>query len=326
MTRRCLTLLEVLIVLVLLGALVAMVMPALLDRLDERAFEAAADGTNEQLMMARAHAQATGEPVEVTYSPKTGELQARRYAPWGRDFDAGTVEPGTSPLADRAGTGRPTSHSSAGDQSDSSSSASNAQVGGGLPGMPAQASASTRDIAEPWATRLLGRGIRIGTHPPGATTAPQDDSLNMLCDPGNDALASVASDDGSSETLADLERGQDVRLAVFMPDGSAMLGEDLWLNDDDGRWGRISINPWSGLPMFQRLADLTSEAMNGSGSDNSAAGAVDDSTSPDALLKRPASKPTMTASHRASERKPAHGAASKPAPATAAGPREGSGD
>ena len=40
---RCLTLIEVLIVLALLAGLAALVLPSVLDRLDERAFEAAAD-------------------------------------------------------------------------------------------------------------------------------------------------------------------------------------------------------------------------------------------------------------------------------------------
>lgn len=66
-SARGLTLLELLIVLALLLAMAALVGPAALNALDERAFESATDVTQRQMMLARAHAQATGKPVEVVY-------------------------------------------------------------------------------------------------------------------------------------------------------------------------------------------------------------------------------------------------------------------
>jgi hypothetical protein len=44
------------------------------------------------------------------------------------------------------------------------------------------------------------------------------------------------------------------------------------LNDQRGRCGRLSVNPWSGLPMFERLADLAARTTgrNGQPSEQSA--------------------------------------------------------
>ncbi len=49
-----------------------------------------------------------------------------------------------------------------------------------------------------------------------------------------------------------------LRLAVYMPDGSAPLMQPVWIRDDHGRLGKIEVNPWTGLPSFERL--LSSDA------------------------------------------------------------------
>lgn len=65
---RCgVTLLELLIVLALLIAIAAAVGPTVLSALDERAFDSTLDVTGRQMMLARAHAQASGQAVEVVY-------------------------------------------------------------------------------------------------------------------------------------------------------------------------------------------------------------------------------------------------------------------
>jgi len=45
-----------------------------------------------------------------------------------------------------------------------------------------------------------------------------------------------------------------LRLAVYMPDGSALLVQPVWIRDEHGRRGKIDVNPWTGLPSFERLA------------------------------------------------------------------------
>lgn len=277
--RSAMTLLEVLIALVLLAALAAIVAPTVINRLDERAFEAAADGTNEQLMMARAHAQVTGEAVEVTYSPATGQVQARVYAPWDAQRDLDAIEPGTSPLASNARRNPASTHDAAFDRDEGL---------GLLPkGTPdADVDSAGLTIAEAWAIRPLGRGIRIGTHPP---FDGDEAEMQEICLPDG-TLVSVPRD-READVLAALLHGQDVRLAVFMPDGSAMVGNDLWLDDGQGRLGRITINPWSGLPIFHRLSDLTDESMRTSDDAPPAGQSVGDdwpSTNQDSGDQRPA--------------------------------------
>ena len=44
-----------------------------------------------------------------------------------------------------------------------------------------------------------------------------------------------------------------LRLAVYMPDGSALLVQSVWIRDDHGRRGKIEVNPWTGLPSFDRV-------------------------------------------------------------------------
>ncbi|MCZ6835446.1 MAG: prepilin-type N-terminal cleavage/methylation domain-containing protein [Planctomycetota bacterium] len=51
-----------------------------------------------------------------------------------------------------------------------------------------------------------------------------------------------------------------VRLAIFMPDGSAIMSEPIWLRDADGRSGKLSVSRFTGLPRFERAEDLTSES------------------------------------------------------------------
>lgn len=199
MQRRSLTILELLIALALVLAMAAIVAPSLLESLDERAFEAAADETNEQLLMARAHAQQTGKPVEVTYHAEKSQVQARVFAPG---------------------------------ESDDSSHAT-----------------SSLTVEEPWAVRFLGPGVRImarSPYQPDSSEHPADQQVPL--------------DDEDFESLADLGKGQDVRLAVFMPDGTALMADRVWLNDSKGRLGVFTINQWSGLPFFERLADLTRRA------------------------------------------------------------------
>ena len=223
MTKRSLTLLETLVALVLLLAIGALVFPSLVATLDERTFESAADETNDQLMLARAHAQATGTPVEVTFSADTSRVQARLFV----GFLPGMT---TSPNAARTPSG-----------------------GNSYPNPAAADAADQSIIPEAWAIRYIGRGVRFTARPPAALT-------NKTQNRDSDELLP-----GEYETLEDLGKGQSVRLAVFMPDGSALLGDKVWINDDKGRLGVFTINPWSGVPFFERLADLgepASSAMN----------------------------------------------------------------
>lgn len=209
--RYGLTLVEIMIGLVLLVAAGAIVFPMLMNRLHEQAFESAADVTNEQLLLARAHAQSTGAAVEVTYSQATSQVQARFF-----EFQAdAAADPGSAATA----------------------RADETMFGPGGASQPLP-----RAITESWACQTVGSNMRFLTSPPAAQAAPGDRNL---------AEPELGADE--VETIEDLVSGQEVRLAVFMPDGSAIVGDPVWLNDDAGRLGMFTINPWTGLPMFERM-------------------------------------------------------------------------
>jgi type II secretory pathway pseudopilin PulG len=251
--KRCVTLLETLVALAILIAAGALIFPMMMSSLDERAFESVADVTNEQLMLARAHAQATGSPVEVTFNQATSQVQARLYAPWlmSEPSAAGSfpsVFPGLG--SDERATGTL---------------------------VEKQPASTSREIPESWACQKLGANVRFRTSPP--VTAEADGDRNL-------SEPSLGEDD--YESLADLASGQEVRLAVFMPDGSALAGEPVWLNDDQGRCGLFTINPWSGLPVFQRLNQpQTSTEHDAPGRSSDRSSATDSSAASDTSNSSP---------------------------------------
>ena len=224
------TLVEMLIVIALLAAIGAIVLPYVAAGLNERAFETAADTTSEQLVLARAHAQATGEPVEVRYHASTAQVEARMFSPWLPGFEFMQPWKSASPV----GAASTTTSNAAFDES-----ATRCVDPGG-------SARNDGAIAESWANRSLSHGIRLANRPPAK--AVQSD----------DQRAARSEDHGSNPTnlTASSDERDDIRLAVFMPDGSALMGAPIWFNDDDGRIGKLTINPWTGVPIFERVNDL----------------------------------------------------------------------
>jgi Tfp pilus assembly protein FimT len=220
MNRRSVSLVEVLIAVALLLGIAAIVTPSVVNSLDERAFESAADVTGEQLMLARAHAQATGQTIEVRYRPEKSAVEARIFAPWlGHWARSTTNAPGGSEVS----TNQP------------STNARDDRDGPSL-------------IPEPWANRSINKSVRIACRVPLGVS--QRESSGMSLTPEEAAAIE-----------AELTNTDDVRLAVFMPDGSALLGDPFWLEDGDGRMGKLTVNPFSGLPIWERLEDLTGRAL-----------------------------------------------------------------
>ena len=81
MCRRGLTLLELLIVIGLVVALGAIVLPAMTGVQSQRAFDSTVQIIRDQLLLARAHAQSTGTPVEVIYYSPSPRVEARLFDP-----------------------------------------------------------------------------------------------------------------------------------------------------------------------------------------------------------------------------------------------------
>ncbi len=220
MNRRSLTLLELLLAIGLLLAMAALVFPTVLKGFGERAFESSAEVARNQLLLARAHAQAAGQPVEVTYYSPPSRVEARL-------FQAGLrgIEQGQYPQAARSADDGLSDPPSFGDEE------SDPEV----------------LIPEGWASRLLANGVWITDRPPG---------LAAGFDEGE--LAAVEGDRQPRDDLSDARRR--IRLAVFLPDGSALLGEPAWIGDADGRLGKLQVNPWTGLPSFQRMAQAEGQS------------------------------------------------------------------
>jgi prepilin-type N-terminal cleavage/methylation domain-containing protein len=87
-------------------------------------------------------------------------------------------------------------------------------------------------VGSSWASRVLPGDVRL---------------TNV--DPTADALPGR-----SFEPYLEPRNASSFRVAVFMPDGSALMTPRTWLTDDDDRVGSIRINAFTGLPSYERLS------------------------------------------------------------------------
>ncbi|HWB19330.1 MAG TPA: hypothetical protein VG711_03445 [Phycisphaerales bacterium] len=220
--KRSSTLFEVLVALALLAGLLALILPTFMKMVDERAFESAADVTDDQLQMARTHSQTTQTPVEVVYHANPPRLEARLFQPWAND-DGGNITSGAEDFS-----------------------------------MFADSENGHGKIDEAWASRTFGRGISI-------TRAPTERGWGVFGSESNEDDAQGSGGGfvpGVQEQIAAGMSGKsvgdigspsdDIRLAVFMPDGSAVVGDAVMMQDESGRKSKLVINPWTGVPAFVR--------------------------------------------------------------------------
>lgn len=206
MRTRGLTLFEILLALALLVAMAALALPSVMSSLNERAFIAASDLLKDQLLRARAYAQAEGKPVEIRFVATSNLVESRLFRPGrGADLRDGVFAGETFTFDDE-------------DDAD-------LVISGG------------------WALRDLPPRIVLSRTPPRETTL-SDDELEFL-----------VGFDPDQEEMAREEAQAAIRLAVFLPDGSALLGAPVWLSDEDGRVGRLGVNTFTGLPWFERQKD-----------------------------------------------------------------------
>lgn len=196
---RGLTLLELLVAISLVAALAALSAPVLDRALSDRAFASAGQMVEQHLLLARAHAQALRQPVEVVFDAGARRLRCRWF------------EAGRRLLDDEAGpTAEPPEFAS----------------GGSSPGDEVPES-----IPEPWAIQFLPGSATITDRSPAAEEGdPLESSLMPLPEDAPDAAPAP------------------LRLAVFLPDGSILLGAPSWLRDGDGRAATLAINPFTGVP------------------------------------------------------------------------------
>ncbi len=226
MYRRALTLLELLLAIGLLLALAALVFPSVIKGLNEREFESTTELVRHHLLLARAHAQATGEPVEVTYRNNPPRVEARRFEPGIRALQQSEY--------------REALRSARGDEFE--------------PLMLDYEQPERQSlIPQDWAYQHLAPGVWISDRRPGGGT-----SFGLTAfDPvgsgraENDRL--FLFDDQAQSPAARDEPGRAIRLAVYVADGSALLGRPVWIQDNDRRLARLTVNPWTGLPAVERV-------------------------------------------------------------------------
>lgn len=195
----------------LVVALGALVFPTMMGRQRQRSFDSTIQIIRDQLLLARAHAQATGVPVEVMYHSEAPRVEARMFRP------------------DRA-----------------ASRFGDADGSAAMLDFPEEPDEDLL-IPEGWAYRRLAEGVHVTRTPPQELQDGDDDPFGLFDDLGADF------DDASASLVLD-QPPRTIRLAVFLPDGSALLGEGVWVVDNDGRARRIEVNPWTGLPIFDATA------------------------------------------------------------------------
>lgn len=229
MTHRGITLIELLIAIAILLAIGAIVTPIMVRTLDERRFESAAEQVEMQLLLARSYAQRTGELVEVRYHSDSRRIVARRFMR-GSDSDALSDSRAAPPPWDASEPARGATFGTFEDADDESA------------------------IAEAWAMRVLLRGIELSDQRPEREIASdmpgrvrQQAPMSMMEDPNAAMRSDLMPDD------------EPIRLAVFLPDGSAMLTRTVWLTDNNARLGRIRVSTWTGTAKYERLPDLTDD-------------------------------------------------------------------
>jgi prepilin-type N-terminal cleavage/methylation domain-containing protein len=229
-TRRAFTLLELLVALAILLTIAGITLPSMVRILAEREFESAGDVVVNHLLLARSHAQTSGEMVEVRFVADPPHLEARRFDPRVSDDESQVM----FPARDEARV-MPTLTRLDRSYDDEE---------------------SARLIARGWAQRAMPGDVRI------TRTQPERDDLRYP-----DAYA----DEAYVPFLAEMEDAyaaapgvEDdvpvfIRLAVFLPDGSALLADPVWLVDEDDRAAKLTVNPWTGLAELERLEDLLAE-------------------------------------------------------------------
>lgn len=240
MNRRAFTLLELLIAIALLLTLGALSVPVIIGQVEAYRFESAIDLTTGQLLLARAHAQSTGRSVEVLYRSPPTRLEARYFQP-GQMIEqeeyTGDESPSRS-IGDEDG--ESDGYYSLGSEEDPDSAGA---------------------IFEGWALQTLPDEIHISDTPPN-----MDDEAYDLLSPSDDfeydAWGEGFSPPVAPSSYVEEEETVSIRLAVFLPDGSALICEPAWLHDEDRRQGKLTVNPWSGLPVFERITATTDDLLD----------------------------------------------------------------
>lgn len=224
--RRALSLFELMIVIALLGAMLAIVLPATFGQLARNAFDASQDQLQGQALLIRSHAMSTGETLEWRYRVNRRVVEVRRF------------ETDDLAVALRAEASRES-------QRTRPEAPAELEIGPDAPINPAQ-------IVTPlgsWASMELPRGVRLTDQPPNDLLEEVPFGME-LPDVELDPLDGLFDEEGEERTI---------RLGVFLPDGSVLLARDVWLRNDDDVAAKMTINGWTARLEFARITPATSD-------------------------------------------------------------------
>lgn len=222
-----LTLLELLLAIALLLTISALALPSLLGVLDERAFESTQDVIKAQLLLARAHAQQTGRPVEVIYDPIDNRLTARL-------FDVQSLQASIEPVD-----APDTAALDADESSDDATSPT--------PQLIFDEDAETAAlIPESWAIQPLRDELALRTQPPEWMELIDDTALRDL-----ESFEGFSAPFGPDVRAPQPEDLDPIRLAIYLPDGTALLTTAAWLIGPEPLAQELVIDAWTGQPAFR---------------------------------------------------------------------------
>lgn len=214
--RRAFTLIELLIVVGVLVALSAIALPYVTGMAERQAFDAAVERVVSQAASARAYAQREGVVVELVALDDGARIEARTVDLLAAASEGGGGGAGAGGVRGVDGMEGALRGTKAAQklrrEMERRVEAVAARVGADAPG-----AAGDGRIREPWATVELAPDALAGTEPPAQA----------------DERPEFAPSEG------------DVRLALFLPDGSAAAVRDVWVSAG-GRAERIAIDPLLG--------------------------------------------------------------------------------
>ena len=233
--RRAFSLLELLIAVGVLLGLSALILPAVTSGLSTRGFESALDSLSGQMLLARAHAQRTGRAVVLEFDP--GGLGGGSSGGSGRGSGRGPGRgPGVTarffdPERDLKSDG-PTA------SSDQESTLADTEIADRP--WRIDVDADQNQIHDSWAEVAIDPRIVVSREPPIS-----DESAADRWEAGPTALQDAESRRAGSSRA--------IRLAVFMPDGTAAMRTDIWLEDDEQRIASVRVSAWTGQPHLERV-------------------------------------------------------------------------
>lgn len=238
--RHGLSLVEILVSVAIVLAVAAVAVPWTAGWLGGRELDQAEDQLSMQLMMARAAAREEGRPVEVVADLEGRGQRVRARFLDGLPVDAGAATPFESAREDDDEFGEFASDDGAGDE--------------------------TPAIDASWARLELPHGVRLAVGADGFERSVRGDdapAFSTRADaPVREADVALDRAAGSEGTVGTSAAGG-ATLAIFLPDGTAIVAPVFMLRTDSGRTRAMQVDRATGRPRAVARGSGASEGATG---------------------------------------------------------------